>query len=133
MAVSYTWGIGGSVNEEGKDKFDTIVRDQFKAAPFPPAYSVFDYYFNMKGDKQFKLWSNRRREFEYDKEMPYFEMVVPTDDTTKYSAFMEQLFSTERNLFFTGLTGVGKSVIVQSTIDRLKEKDLTEIIINFSA
>lgn len=27
MAVAYTWGIGGSVNEEGKDKFDTIVRD----------------------------------------------------------------------------------------------------------
>jgi dynein heavy chain len=48
FAWSYAWGIGGSLDQAGKDRFDTIVRDQFKSAQIPSSFTVFDYYFDMK-------------------------------------------------------------------------------------
>jgi hypothetical protein len=35
IAWSYAWGIGGSLEQVGKDRFDSVVRDQFKSAGIP--------------------------------------------------------------------------------------------------
>jgi dynein heavy chain len=57
--------------------------------------------------------------FVYDKEIPYFELLVPTSDTYKHSYLMEMLMGIEKNVFFTGITGVGKSSIVGSCLAKL--------------
>lgn len=46
---------------------------------------------------------------------------------------LETLLYGNKPIFFTGETGVGKSVVIQNTLNRLAEKDLTPININFSA
>lgn len=73
---------------------------------------MFDYYFDLKKDKVFKPWSNKVPQFVYDKDIPYFELLVPTVDTYRHSYCLELLLSKEKPLFFTGFTGVGKSVII---------------------
>jgi len=32
MSFSYAWGMGGSLDHQSKEKFDSVVKDQFKAA-----------------------------------------------------------------------------------------------------
>lgn len=49
-------------------------------------------------------------------------MLVPTMDTVRYSSLLENLFSIEKPVFITGCTGIGKSVIVQSKLNSLREQ-----------
>lgn len=66
----------------------------------------------MKKEKSFKPWSLRVPAFVYDKDVPYFDLMVQTSDTYKYSFCLELLLSKEKPAFFTGFTGVGKSVVI---------------------
>ena len=40
--------------------------------------------------------------------MPYFDIMVPTIDTTRFGYLIEKLIALERPVLFTGQTGVGK-------------------------
>ena len=91
FAFSYAWGLGASLDLRGKDVFDTVVRDQFKSCSIPAGFTVFDYFYDLRKDKIFKPWQERVEKFEYDKTLPYFELIVPTDVTIKHRYCMEQL------------------------------------------
>jgi len=73
------------------------------------------------------------KEFEFIKEKPFFDIMVETDMTYKHSFLLEMLLSGSKPIFFTGETGVGKSVVIMNTLNRLAEKDLVPINLNFSA
>jgi len=88
----------------------------------------------LKKDKSYKPWTSKVQPFVFDKEVPYFELLVPTQDTYKYSYCLELLLSKEKPSFFTGYTGVGKSVVINNSLARFQEeKDIVPIFINFSA
>jgi len=135
MAYSYCWGLGGSLTQPTKEKFDFIIRDQFKVANIPQGGTAFDYYYDYKGkDKQWKHYQNKVVTFVYDKELSYFDLMVPTVDTTKYASNLETLLGIQQPMFFTGNSGVGKSVMIANQLFVLKEKDLIlPIFINMSA
>lgn len=133
FAWCYAWGLGASLTQNGKDKFDQVVKDQFKAAQIPQSFTVFDYFYDLKKEKNFKPWTAKMAPFVYDKDKSYFELMVPTQDTTKHAYVLEILLNMGKQCFFTGESGVGKSAVIQNLIDELKEKDLTAININMSA
>ena len=54
--------------------------------------------------------------FEYSKTQSYFSLVVPTKDTVRFSWLLKQNVLNSNPVFFTGITGVGKSIITESTI-----------------
>jgi dynein heavy chain len=88
----------------------------------------------MKRGKEFKPWTQKVASFVYDKEASYFDLMVPTQDTTKHTYILEQLLEVERPIFFTGNSGVGKSAVISSMIANLKEKGVLQpIFINMSA
>ena len=58
-AWSYIWGMGASLDEASKDRFDDTVRELFKGAQIPQAGSSYDYFFDLKKDKQFKHWNTK--------------------------------------------------------------------------
>ena len=126
--------MGASLDERSKERFDDTVRDVFKNVQIPPNFGVFDYFFDCKKDKTFKPWATKVPAFVFDKEIPYFELLVPTSDTYKHSYCLDLLLSKEKPAFFTGTTGVGKSVVIQNCLQKLQEeKDLVPVFINFSA
>ena len=134
FAWAFIWGMGSSFNDQGKQRFDDIAREMFKNCQIPPSYTVFDYYYDARREKAFKTWSSKVPQFVFEKDVAFFELMVPTDDTYKHSHCMEILLSKEKPIFLTGLTGVGKSVIVMNTLQRLQEeRDIMPILINFSA
>lgn len=121
FAWSYAWGLGGSLNEASKDFFDTVVKDLFKGVSFPPSFTVFDYFYDLKREKVFKPWDSKVEGFVYDKEKAYFELFVNTSDTYKHRHILELLLGVEKPVFFTGTTGVGKTVVILNTLERLAE------------
>ena len=134
FAWAYTWGLGASLDERSKERFDDTVRDAFKGVHIPPSFLVFDYFFDMKKDKSFKPWASKVPQFEFNKDAPYFELLVPTADTYKFSYCLELLLSKEKPSFFTGFTGVGKSVVISKCLQTMQEeKDVVPVFVNFSA
>jgi dynein heavy chain, axonemal len=47
----------------------------------------------METQKCYLDWESKLQEFKYDREVSYFNMLVPTIDTTKYSYILEKLLS----------------------------------------
>jgi len=134
FAWSYAWGLGAGLLQAGKDRLDTIVRDNFKSAQIPPSHTVYDYFFDLKKEKIFKLWLQKLPAFVYDKDASYFDLMVPTTETTRHQYCLEQLLALEKPIFFTGASGVGKSAIIANTLQQLKDKGvLKPITINMSA
>lgn len=147
MGFSFAWGLGGGLDERSKDYFDTVVKDCFKTAQFPNQFTVFDYYYDLKQKDRvnasaWKPWDTKVEKFEYVKDMSFFDMMVPTADTYKHRYCLEQLLSVQKPVFFTGQTGVGKSVTIMNTMQLLGtvKEDATDgrqplvgVIVNFSA
>jgi len=63
----------------------------------PPTGSVFDFFVDMKKGPQglaadMQQWGAVLPAFAYDKRMPYFQMLVPTVDTVRYSFLLKVSF-----------------------------------------
>lgn len=79
-------------------------------------------------------WTDIVPPFTYRKDVPYFQMLVPTIDTVRFSYLLDACLDVGRSVLFTGVTGVGKSVITVDALEALREKkNLVPYTINFSA
>ncbi|KAI8619311.1 dynein heavy chain and region D6 of dynein motor-domain-containing protein [Chytriomyces sp. MP71] len=134
----YAWSLGGNLADGNQEKFDTFLRDLLDSTPLsefsmPSANSIFSYYVDLKA-KSFAVWDDIVPSFTYSKDIPYFQMIVPTADTVKYSYLLESLLTNGYRTLFTGGTGVGKSVIVQDLLNRIsKPRGYIPVTLNFSA
>lgn len=72
FAFSMAWGMGASLDDYSKDRFEDVIREHFKAAGIPSTNSVYDYFFEGKKEKSFKLWQSKVEAFQYVKDVPYF-------------------------------------------------------------
>lgn len=112
FCFSYIWGIGASLDPYGQERFDDVVREQFKQCAIPQGNTCFDYYLETKKEIRFQPWAGRIDDFVYEKDTPFFSLLVPTIDTVRNAQCLEYLLEKEKPCFFTGVTGVGKSVII---------------------
>ena len=88
----------------------------------------------MKKTQTFKPWTEKVPAFVFDKELSYFELMVPTQDSAKYGYSMNHLVAMEKAIFFTGASGIGKTAIIANQLADQKEKGLiVPININMSA
>lgn len=53
--------------------------------------------------------------------MSYFDLMVPTTDTTKYSYCLEVLLKNGNPIFFTGGSGTGKSAAIANKMVLMKK------------
>ena len=53
-------------------------------------------------------WERIVPAFKYNKEVPFFEMLVPTVDTVRFGYLLEKLLKVNQSVLYTGGTGVGK-------------------------
>jgi dynein heavy chain, axonemal len=95
---------------------------------------VFDYWYDLKKEKIYKPWTTKVSSFNYDKDMSYFDLMVPTTDTTKYSFCLDLLLRISKPIFITGGSGTGKSAVISNKLGLMKDKDnIVTININMSA
>lgn len=58
--------------------------------------------------KRLDQWERIVPKFQYNKEVQFFEMLVPTVDTVRFGYLLEKLLAVNRSVLYTGGTGVGK-------------------------
>lgn len=119
----YVWSVGASCSHTFWEKFDDHTRDMFDelcpGSGIPVSGSVLDHFIDLKTGK-FHEWSSIVPSFVYDQNAPYFDLVVPTIDTCRFSYVMRTLITVDRPCFVTGVTGTGKTVTVQSLLNSLQ-------------
>ena len=125
---SFVWSFGCNLDDNSRAKFSEYV-NVLLSPIIPEAVRGTDLFSLFVDTKRMALlpWSDRTPEFVYNSSEPYFNILVPTVDTTRYAYIMQTLISTGRNVLFTGDTGVGKSVIVADTLTRMTTGGLTVV------
>lgn len=93
---------------------------------------MFDFFIDFKL-KEFRPWGEKVKEFVYDPKTAYFNILVPTPDTTKFEYLADILVRGKKNLLLSGETGVGKSVIIQKYLMSLDSTQFVFSSLNFSA
>ncbi|XP_013408536.1 dynein heavy chain 6, axonemal [Lingula anatina] len=136
FVFSYLWSIGGNIIDANWDAFDTFVRTQFEdcgEAKLPQNGDLWSSYVDFE-TRRMDLWERIVPAFKYNKEVPFFEMLVPTVDTVRFGYLMEKMLKVNHSVLFTGSTGVGKSVIARGHMTNIADRQgYVPIFINFSA
>ncbi|CAN0298760.1 unnamed protein product, partial [Hapterophycus canaliculatus] len=132
----------GSDPIERWEKMEDFCRELFEGEGFqlkaPPALTLFEVYVDLAA-KEFRPWKDIVKPFSYDPTASYFEMMVPTVDTTRFSNIFSALITQDKPVFVTGMTGTGKTVTVQNLLSSLEpsEEDggqnVVPMTVNFSA
>ncbi|XP_072318696.1 dynein axonemal heavy chain 6 [Eucyclogobius newberryi] len=132
----YIWAVGGNLTSTHWDSFEAFIKEQIagnKDAEIPESMVLWNMHMNFK-TIHLQHWDKILPAFRYDREQPFFDMLVPTTDTVRYGYLMEKLLSVQRSVLFTGDTGVGKSVFARDLLNRVQEKEgYLPVFINFSA
>ena len=131
---SIIWSCGANYKMSANRYLDNIFRDFFSRLLIPLNDSVFEYYLD-DSKSLFYHFNEIVPKFDYPQEpTQFFNLVIPTIDTIRYSVHLKMLVKIDKPVFITGQTGTGKSMIVQNFItDNAKAMEFISIILNFSA
>ena len=136
----YIWTFGGCLVDTDWEKWDTFVRTQtedISEARLPTQSDLFSYCYNTK-TKRWDPWTRMVQTFRYDPEQPFFDMLVSTVDTVRFTEIMSKFVYVDYPVLFTGNTGVGKTSIAKNMLmnaefQTKKNYQLNPLFINFSA
>lgn len=131
---SFIWSAGGNLHDSSRQKFSQVIKGKILKilTGFPFDGDVFDYYVNFE-KKEFRPWTELITEFKFSKEVPFFNILVPTADTVKFKNLLSKLLKNGRNMLLSGETGTGKSVIIQEFLGSLNPDNFVYSVLNFSA
>jgi len=135
MFFCIVWSFGGNIADHNRAGFNTFIREHAGelAVGLPAEGEVYDYVVD-EATQQFLHWDTKVADFQYDIKVPYFSVLVPTTDSTKYTYILDKLCPNEKNVLLMGDTGVGKSVIIQQYITTKADAgEAHPIIVMFSA
>uniref|UniRef100_A0A8C1K3M9 Dynein, axonemal, heavy chain 7 n=2 Tax=Cyprinus carpio TaxID=7962 RepID=A0A8C1K3M9_CYPCA len=114
------WSVGASCTEAGRVKFDGLVREML-------AGGLSEETRTRHGILEHALPP-------IPKDVQFNEIIVPTENTVRYTALMKLLITHQKPTVFVGPTGTGKSVyILDFLLNRLEKDVYSPLLINFSA
>ena len=71
--------------------------------------------------------------FKPEKDTPFYKLMVPTVDTVRNQYVVTVLARARRHILLVGVTGTGKTAVMQSIMQSLPEQQYSTLLINFSA
>ncbi|KAG2381746.1 hypothetical protein C9374_006130 [Naegleria lovaniensis] len=139
FTFSYIWSIGANIIDSSMIEFDRFVKEKFKKSGLVPSNGTCYDYFVDFDSVSFVNWEVLKPEFKYSSEVPFYEIIVPTVDTVRYSYLIQTLMKSEKPTLFNGRTGVGKTILINNALQsfefkRHNESFTTELVsVQFSA
>jgi len=135
-AFSLAWGFGGHLTQRLYPSFDDVIRPLFPKLQIPFTCTFLDCRIEEceNGVIKWKPWRDIVPAFKFNPNSPFFSLFVPTAETEKFSFIMEQSVNMLRPAFFTGETGVGKSMILRNLLmNKQSHGEISIISLVFSA
>ena len=159
---STVWSIGGTTENEGREKFDFFLRklvdgkvdpspdrtdfdlgpgleitpptEKRVAKAFPKATegSVYDLHFE-KDKFRWTNWLKTVKDEPIREELEFQNIVVTTIDTIRYRYIFDVLATHGKHVLFGGPTGTGKTVYIKQSLDAMDKDKWTNIQSTFSA
>eukprot|EP00818_Percolomonas_sp_WS_P004783 CAMPEP_0117442044 /NCGR_PEP_ID=MMETSP0759-20121206/3945_1 /TAXON_ID=63605 /ORGANISM="Percolomonas cosmopolitus, Strain WS" /LENGTH=4215 /DNA_ID=CAMNT_0005233913 /DNA_START=112 /DNA_END=12759 /DNA_ORIENTATION=- len=134
------WSVGGNLDEDSRNKFSIFLQPLIQEVimpDFPTEGDIYDYYVHIE-KQEFRKWKEIVGEYAYDPHEPYFNIMVPTVDSTRLQYLMKALVGQQRHMLINGVSGAGKTVVIQQMLrDQFKCEDpnseFVGVSINFSA
>jgi len=156
---SCTWSLGGGINAEGREKFDLLIREMIDGplsevtknklnmitkvesptrslyVPIPKTESIYAWNFIREGIGRWERWTEELRNSPaIPAGLDFNQIVVPTQDTVRYTYLMNILTQNKMPSLFVGPTGTGKSVYINNFLVKdLDQEKYRPLVINFSA
>jgi dynein heavy chain len=120
----FAWSIGGNLVDESRPQFNewcrihfsSIISSKFAEMLYHPD-SIYNAGYIDLTSKELKSWNSLIPTFQYDPTLPYFSILVPTMDTTRYRYLLQRYTGANHNVLFMAETGVGKSVVINSFLN----------------
>ena len=131
--------MGANIIDNSREKFAEYCRKTFAPLVAPRFTALLQDLYGTYVDlsapsKTVKSWDNLMTEFKFDPSTPFFGILVPTVDTTRYRYLLEKLMSAGHNVLFMAETGVGKSSVVSSFLnDMVAGGKTVSYIMSYSA
>lgn len=125
------WSICCSVDENGRKKIDTYVREM--ESTFPTKDTIFEYYVDAK-NKSWVHWEEKlKKGWRYNPSVPFYKLVVPTVDTVRYQFLVSQLIRSMIPVMLVGPVGTGKTSVAENTLSMLDSKVYNILTVYMSA
>ncbi|XP_043065698.2 dynein axonemal heavy chain 6 [Drosophila bipectinata] len=135
FAWTVLWAIASNLKDAEKVSFEEQWSRAMSQHPNMtlPKSSMWNFRIDLE-KQDWGSWNQIMQKFHFDPEISYYDMQVPTVDTTKYGYVADLLFKRSMPVMVTGDTGVGKTVLAISCMKRLQsEGKVIPVILNFSA
>ena len=127
---SMMWSVGASVDDDSRKNIDACMRELDSQLPHKD--SVFEYWVD-PAKRAWVHWEEKLSgTFKLPANEPFYKILVPTVDTTRYSFLLGVLMRAERHVLLTGDVGVGKTSVVFSALGALDDSFVWSNL-NFSA
>ncbi len=134
----FVWSIGANLHDDSRDKFNDWMHTRF-ASLVSAKYNlllqqdVYHVYVDLSG-KCIRLWDFIMDPYSFDTATPYFNILVPTVDTTRYRYLLDKLMNNDHNVLFMAETGVGKSVVINAFLnDMVATGKVVSYVMGYSA
>jgi len=112
IIFSWIWSIGCTCVNDGRRKFNTLLRAKIKPTPeitIPEEGEVYDYCYDVKTN-EWSTWTEPYESFKVDTKLNYGDIVVPTSDYAKMRWLQKFMFSNKKHVLCPGPIGTGKSM-----------------------
>ena len=134
-----TWSIGGALTSESRARFDTHLKAlshrptvQAASKSHLPEDSLYDFQFNLAvSPPRWTRWEAAA----YQAPVPFefSKVLVPTLDTTRYTALLGLFVGSKTAVLLVGETGTAKTVTINSYLAGLPAATHTHVALNFSS
>jgi dynein heavy chain len=128
------WSLMTTIDEQTSGKMDQLASNLFNINELPRG-SLLDCFLDLSEKEHHWIkWDSLSQEFEYNPTMKWSEILVPTINTKRFSYILRRAIQCKYPIYFSGITGTGKTVICQNVISEMNEKGLiTPLQFTFSA
>uniref|UniRef100_A0A8I3PUB4 Dynein axonemal heavy chain 2 n=1 Tax=Canis lupus familiaris TaxID=9615 RepID=A0A8I3PUB4_CANLF len=131
FVFSMIWSVCASVDEEGRKKIDSYLREI--EGSFPNKDTVYEYFVDPKMRNWTSFEDKLPKSWRYPPNSPFYKIMVPTVDTVRYNYLVSTLVANQNPILLVGPVGTGKTSIAQSVLQSLPSIQWSVLTVNMSA
>jgi dynein heavy chain len=134
FCFALSWTLAGTGDTRTRKMFERDIEETFNTVSMPRNGGCYDGYINFHDNPKFKNWKDLVPSFHYSDELTYFQLMVPSGDTCRTAYLADRMCTSQYSQFLTGVSGIGKSVILTNLLEKMKESaNVVPVFMTFSA